>query len=108
MFHQLQAEKLRHITRRRFLHDCPAGIGGLWMAAQGVSPAAGKLKISRDPSAPLAPLLPGFAPKAKTRYDEGLHIPCMRIGENFELRRDILDFMEFRIAIEVEADFLVE
>ena len=65
MFHQLQAEKLRHITRRRFLHDCPAGIGGLWMAAQGVSPAAGKLKISRDPSAPLAPLLPGFAPKAK-------------------------------------------
>ena len=65
MFHQLQAEKLRHITRRRFLRDCPAGIGGLWMAAQGVSPAAGRLKISRDPSAPLAPLLPGFAPKAK-------------------------------------------
>lgn len=35
----------------------------------------------------------GFAPKAKTRYEEGLHIPCMRIGENFELRRDILDFL---------------
>jgi N-methylhydantoinase B/oxoprolinase/acetone carboxylase alpha subunit len=35
----------------------------------------------------------GFAPTAKSRYDEGLHIPCMRIGENFVLRRDILDFM---------------
>ena len=35
----------------------------------------------------------GFAPTAKSRYEEGLHIPCMRIGENFELRRDILDFM---------------
>jgi acetophenone carboxylase len=35
----------------------------------------------------------GFAPTAKSRYDEGLHIPCMRIGENFLLRRDVLDFM---------------
>jgi acetophenone carboxylase len=35
----------------------------------------------------------GFAPTAKSRYDEGLHIPCMRIGENFVLRRDVLDFM---------------
>ena len=35
----------------------------------------------------------GFAPTAKSRYEEGMHIPCMRIGENFELRQDILDFM---------------
>lgn len=35
----------------------------------------------------------GFAPTAKSRYEEGLHIPCMRIGENFSLRRDVLDFM---------------
>jgi acetophenone carboxylase len=35
----------------------------------------------------------GFAPTAKSRYEEGLHIPCMRIGENFLLRRDVLDFM---------------
>ena len=35
----------------------------------------------------------GIAPTAKTRYEEGLHIPIMRIGENFLLRRDIVDFM---------------
>jgi acetophenone carboxylase len=35
----------------------------------------------------------GFAPTAKSRYEEGLHMPCMRIGENFEIRRDVLDFM---------------
>jgi len=35
----------------------------------------------------------GFAPTAKSRYDEGLHIPCMRIGSNFLLHRDTLDFM---------------
>ena len=35
----------------------------------------------------------GFAPTARSRYEEGLHIPCMRIGENFVLRRDVLDFM---------------
>ena len=35
----------------------------------------------------------GFVPKANSRYDEGLHIPCMRIGENFELRRDLSDFL---------------
>ncbi|MBM3485210.1 MAG: hypothetical protein FJX67_01040 [Alphaproteobacteria bacterium] len=35
----------------------------------------------------------GFAPTAKSRYEEGIHLPCMRIGRNFELRQDILDFM---------------
>jgi len=35
----------------------------------------------------------GFSPKATTRWEEGLHVPALRIGENWELRRDILDFM---------------
>lgn len=35
----------------------------------------------------------GFAPTAKSRYEEGLHIPCMRIGRNFQLSRDVLDMM---------------
>ncbi len=35
----------------------------------------------------------GFSPKATSRFDEGLHVPVMKIGENFELRRDILDFL---------------
>ena len=35
----------------------------------------------------------GFAPTAKSRYEEGIHIPCMRIGRNFQLSRDVLDFM---------------
>lgn len=34
----------------------------------------------------------GFAPTAQSRYDEGLHVPCMRIGSNFLLHRDTLDF----------------
>ena len=40
MFPDLQTEKLQHITRRRFLRDCPAGIGGLWLATQGLAGAA--------------------------------------------------------------------
>jgi acetophenone carboxylase len=35
----------------------------------------------------------GFAPKARQRWEEGFHIPVMRIGENFHLRQDILDFL---------------
>jgi N-methylhydantoinase B/oxoprolinase/acetone carboxylase alpha subunit len=35
----------------------------------------------------------GFSPKATQRWEEGLHIPVMRIGENCRLRQDILDFM---------------
>jgi acetophenone carboxylase len=35
----------------------------------------------------------GFSPKATTRWEEGLHVPALRIGENWELRRDIFDFM---------------
>jgi acetone carboxylase, alpha subunit len=35
----------------------------------------------------------GFSPKATTRWEEGLHMHAVRIGERWELRRDILDFM---------------
>ena len=35
----------------------------------------------------------GFAPTATSRYMEGLHVPVMRIGENFEIRQDLLDFL---------------
>ncbi|MBM3485068.1 MAG: hypothetical protein FJX67_00315 [Alphaproteobacteria bacterium] len=35
----------------------------------------------------------GFAPKASTRYEEGLHIPAMRIGSDFRLNQDVLDMM---------------
>jgi len=34
----------------------------------------------------------GFAAKATSRFEEGLHVPIMKIGENFSLKRDILDF----------------
>ena len=35
----------------------------------------------------------GFAPTAKSRYEEGFHMPAVRIGRDFRLRRDILDYM---------------
>lgn len=35
---------------------------------------------------------PGGAPlTAKSRYDEGIHIPPMKIGENFRLREDVIN-----------------
>ena len=35
----------------------------------------------------------GFNAKARTRYDEGLHVPMMRIGDNFRLNQDMLDML---------------
>ena len=52
-------------TRRQFLRDCTTGLGGMWLATQGLSNAAGPIKISRDASSPLSPLSPSFAPTAK-------------------------------------------
>jgi hypothetical protein len=37
----------------------------MWLASQGMANAAGPLSISHDPAAPLLPLSPSFAPKAK-------------------------------------------
>ena len=34
----------------------------------------------------------GFSPTATTRWEEGLHVGALRIGDNWELRQDILDF----------------
>ncbi|QTN32128.1 DUF1501 domain-containing protein [Akkermansiaceae bacterium] len=65
LFQTLHSEKLQHTTRRQFLRDCTTGLGGIWLASQGLANAAGPLKISHDPSAPLAPQPPSFAPKAK-------------------------------------------
>lgn len=65
LFQQLKAEQLQHGTRRQFLRDCTSGLGGMWLASQGIGQAAGPLNISHDPASPLAPLAPSFAPKAK-------------------------------------------
>jgi acetophenone carboxylase len=35
----------------------------------------------------------GFSPRATTRWQEGLHVPAMRIGDGWELRQDLLDFL---------------
>ena len=30
-------------------------------------------------------------PSAKSRYDEGLKVPPMKLGENFRMRTDVID-----------------
>ena len=65
LFQKLHSEKLQHTTRRQFLRDCTTGLGGMWLATHGLANAAGPVKISHDPSSPLAPQPPSFAPKAK-------------------------------------------
>jgi hypothetical protein len=65
LFQTLHSEKLQHTTRRQFLRDCTTGLGGMWLATHGLANAAGPVKISHDPSSPLAPQPPSFAPKAK-------------------------------------------
>ncbi len=57
-------ERLRHVTRRHFLRETQAGIGGMALAAL----LAGEARPSSDSSRaenPLAPKAPHFAPKAK-------------------------------------------
>jgi hypothetical protein len=54
---------LSHTTRRHFLQDCVAGVGGFWLAAQQAQGAG--VAIQRDAMAPLAPLQSHFAPRAK-------------------------------------------
>ncbi len=65
LFQHLRTESLRHLSRRHFLRDCGTGLGGLWLASQGLASGAGKLSISHDPSNPLGTLAPSFAPRAK-------------------------------------------
>jgi acetophenone carboxylase len=35
----------------------------------------------------------GFSPKATTRWEEGFHMHAVRIGQDWTLRRDLLDYM---------------
>ena len=35
----------------------------------------------------------GFNAKARTRYEEGFHVPMMRIGDSFRLNQDMLDML---------------
>ncbi|BCX49297.1 sulfatase [Haloferula helveola] len=65
LFQHLQTEQLRHVTRRHFLRDCTTGLGGMWLASQGIASGSGILKIDHDPSNPLASLSPTLPPKVK-------------------------------------------
>ncbi len=52
-----------------------------WACAGGHQGESG----SKDPG--------GFSPTAVTRYDEGLHVPALKIGEAFRIKTDHLDFL---------------
>jgi hypothetical protein len=60
---KLPFHPLSHTTRRHFLQDCVAGVGGFWLAAQQALGAG--VSTIRDPTVPLAPQRTHFAPKAK-------------------------------------------
>lgn len=61
----LQAERLRHLTRRHFLRDCTTGLGGIWLASQGIASGVSKPAILRDANDPLMSLPPQVVAKAK-------------------------------------------
>ncbi|MGB0775248.1 MAG: DUF1501 domain-containing protein, partial [Akkermansiaceae bacterium] len=68
IYDRLNAETLRHTTRRHFLRECGLGLGGLWMTAQAQAAGladGGSYEIKHDPSAPLAPLAPKLPAKVK-------------------------------------------
>ncbi len=62
LHHEAHLAAARHVTRRHFLRDCTTGLGGLWMASQGLGAPP---SVARDPSRPLSPAAPHFAPRAK-------------------------------------------
>src|SRR5579862_2755559 len=68
----LEASRLQAQTRRHFLGSCASGMGAMFLAtsqaeAAVLAAASGdaRLDFTRDPSHPLAPLPPQFAPKAR-------------------------------------------
>ena len=66
MIHQANTERLRLLTRRHFLQDCPTGLGALWLASQGLATASSdKVHIHHDSSAPLSPVSPTLPSKAR-------------------------------------------
>lgn len=77
----LEGERLQQTTRRHFLRDCTAGIGGLWLSSQGLVQGKSPLSFAHDPAAPLSPLEPQFAPKAKrVIYLHMVGAPTFRIA----------------------------
>lgn len=63
LFQELHHDRARHLTRRHFLSSSALSLGALWMGAQKDGLSATALK--KDPSSPLLPAVPHFAPKAK-------------------------------------------
>ncbi len=61
----IKAERLRHLTRRHFLRDCTTGLGGIWLASQGLASGMSKPAILRDANDPLMALPPQALAKAK-------------------------------------------
>jgi Protein of unknown function (DUF1501) len=61
----LRTEQLKFITRRQFFHDCGTGLGTLALASLLNEKLFASTPPSLDPSDPLAPRPPHFAPKAK-------------------------------------------
>lgn len=53
-----------------------------WVAAAGHEPETGAIEPGGQPA------------EARDRYAEGLKVPPIRIGENFKIRRDMLEFFE--------------
>jgi hypothetical protein len=64
--HHPRLARLSETTRRHFLGECVAGVGGFWLSSMLAGRAAGATAaIERNPAAPLAPVRPHFAGKAK-------------------------------------------
>ncbi|MCU0780539.1 MAG: DUF1501 domain-containing protein [Akkermansiaceae bacterium] len=65
-FHQhLLRARLEHLTRRHFLSSCGLGLGALWLGATSGRVWGAPAGPVKDPSRPLAPAAPHFAPTAK-------------------------------------------
>ena len=46
-----------------------------------------------------APIPTVFLPYAKTIYEEGLHIPCVRVQRNYEDIKDVIRMIKYRIRV---------
>ncbi len=61
-----RAAALSFSTRRHFLKEAAAGLGGMWLGTQAAAGAGGgRLQIHREPENPLQALAGTLAPKAK-------------------------------------------
>jgi len=62
---ELRQRRIQHATRRAFLHDGLAGLGGIAMASMAAGRGAFAATSPASSENPLAPKNPHFAPKAK-------------------------------------------